>query len=300
MTYKIYHKSSYEYQHLVTFSHNLVRLKPRETHFQKIEAFKLEILPGASNKDEFDDYFGNHNTHLLIRESHSTLELIATSRVSVDVLARSAYLKQAALNRISVEDTLAHLHRFDGSNIDVKQYLFPTPRTLCIEALKAYALLSFAPNRPLFEAVSELTRRIYEEFTFESGFSDVSTPVEEVFEAKKGVCQDFAHLAITALRSLGFAVRYVSGYIETDPPKGEEKLFGVDASHAWFSVFIPQTGWVDFDPTNNLVVRERHIVLGWGRDYDDIAPLQGVVRSSGESRVNVMVDVRAEEKGEAR
>ena len=160
------------------------------------------------------------------------------------------------------------------------------------EAIRTFACESFAENRPLFEATEEFMGRIFENFTFMPGFSDVATPVEEVFEARKGVCQDFAHFAITALRSLGFAARYVSGYIETDPPEGEEKLFGADASHAWFSLYLPGSGWVDFDPTNNLLPIERHIVLGWGRAYSDISPLQGVVRSSGESRVSVMVDVR--------
>ena len=138
-------------------------------------------------------------------------------------------------------------------------------------------------------------QRIFNDFEFVSGFSDITTPVEEIFEAKKGVCQDFAQFAISALRTIGLPAKYMSGYIETLPPKGEIKLFGADASHAWFSVYIPNAGWVEFDPTNNLIPREQHILLGSGRDYNDISPLKGVVFSSGNSELSVMVDVRREE-----
>ena len=195
------------------------------------------------------------------------------------------------ITRVTVAEALGTLGLFSADMIDVKQYCFPTSMTPSVsDALRLYALESFASDRGLFEAAQEFMGRIFDEFTFQPGFSDISTPVEEVFEARQGVCQDFSHLAIAALRSLGFAVRYVSGYIETEPPEGEEKLFGADASHAWFSLYIPGSGWVDFDPTNNILPAQQHIVLGWGRDYSDVAPLQGVVRSSGASRVSVMVD----------
>ncbi|MBN2896560.1 MAG: transglutaminase family protein [Campylobacterales bacterium] len=294
MTYQIYHKSTFYYQQLVTFSHNLARLKPRETPFQKLASWRLEVAPEAAMRECFDDYFGNAITHLLVREAHTALEVTAHSQVTIDSSALQAYYDTARAHPLSVAEALTRLGVNDPALIDIKQYLFPSVMVPGAgEAIRLFALESFISQRPLFEAAMELMERIFEEFTFESGFSDISTPVEEVFEARKGVCQDFAHLAIAALRALGFAARYVSGYIETTPPEGEEKLFGADASHAWFSLYIPDVGWVDFDPTNNLLPLEKHIVLGWGRDYADVAPLQGVVRSSGESSVGVMVDVRS-------
>lgn len=293
MTYQIYHKSTFYYQQMVTFSHNLARLKPRETPFQKLASWRLEVSPDAAMRDYFEDYFGNSIAHLLVREPHTALEVTAHSQVLIDSLALQRYYDAARANTLSVAEALARLQSSDATLIDVKQYLFPSAMITGVsDAIRLFALESFVSGRPLFEAASELMERIFEEFAFESGFSDISTPVEEVFEARKGVCQDFAHLAIAALRSLGFAARYVSGYIETVPSEGEEKLFGVDASHAWFSLYIPGSGWIDFDPTNNMLPSDKHIVLGWGRDYADVAPLQGVVRSSGSSSLGVMVDVR--------
>jgi len=158
--------------------------------------------------------------------------------------------------------------------------------------IKEYARESVHKKRDLFEATTELMNRIFNDFKFLSGFSNITTPVEEIFEAKKGVCQDFAQFAISALRTIGLPAKYMSGYIETVPLSGEKKLFGVDASHAWFSIYIPNAGWIDFDPTNNIIPKEQHILLGSGRDYHDISPLKGVVFSSGNSNLSVMVDVR--------
>jgi transglutaminase-like putative cysteine protease len=159
-------------------------------------------------------------------------------------------------------------------------------------AIPAYALESFLPGRSLFEAVHDLMNRIHRDFEFKPGLTTIATPLANVMEQHKGVCQDFAHLAIACLRSMGLPARYVSGYVETIPPPGKEKLSGVDASHAWFSVFIPQTGWIDFDPTNNMIPTDQHISIGWGRDYSDITPLKGVVFSSGQHALHVSVNVK--------
>jgi len=144
----------------------------------------------------------------------------------------------------------------------------------------------------VFEALSDLVKRIYTEFEFKPGFTTLATPLSEVMGQRKGVCQDFAHLAIACVRSIGLPARYVSGYIETIAPEGKEKLQGVDASHAWFSVYVPQSGWLDFDPTNNLIPSDQHITIGWGRDYTDIPPLKGVILSIGRHQLNVTVDVK--------
>ena len=159
-------------------------------------------------------------------------------------------------------------------------------------AIKEFAAISFTPNRPLFEAVYDLMQRIYAEFDFTPGFTTISTPLSTVMEERKGVCQDFAHLAIAGVHAMGLPARYVSGYLETMAAAGKEKLTGVDASHAWFSVFIPEMGWVDFDPTNNQLPTEQYITIGWGRDYFDIIPLKGVIMSGGTHELKVSVDVK--------
>jgi transglutaminase-like putative cysteine protease len=155
-----------------------------------------------------------------------------------------------------------------------------------------YAMQSFRPGRSAMEAAEELMHRIYTDFEFKPGFTTIATPLSTVMQQRKGVCQDFAHLAIACVRSAGLPARYVSGYIETISPEGTEKLVGVDASHAWFSVYIPGKGWVDFDPTNNMIPSDQHITIGWGRDYADITPVRGVVLSSGAHELKVSVDVR--------
>jgi len=297
MLYHIYHNTQFSYQQWVSFSHNLVRLKPRNTPIQTVVDFSISVDPTASETEGYNDYFGNHLHHLLIREPHHFLNVIAKSCVAIDMEAIEALDARRELSlSLSVEEAMKRLSHRTPEAIDAKQYTLSSPLLpLASEDLEAYARLSFHPERSMYLSIQEFMGRIFEDFKFVPGFSDLSTPVDEVFEAKKGVCQDFAHLAITALRSLGLPTRYMSGYIETIPPKGQEKLFGSDASHAWFSVYLPELGWFDFDPTNNIVPRDQHILLGYGRDYSDISPIQGVVQGSGLSHLNVMVDVSREE-----
>ena len=297
MIYDIFHETTFKYQSPVTFSHNIARLKPKESPEQELMAFRLEVEPQASEIHAFVDMFGNTNHHLLLREPHTALKVIGHSRVR-----RQTGYAAEAIGRLRAEaptyaQALQRLANFDTRDIAAKQFLFASP-LIPVEhgPIRDYALASFRPDRSLFEAGGELMGRIFEDFAFEPGFSDLATPVGTIFEEKKGVCQDFAHFAIAALRSIGLPARYVSGYIETVPPEGKEKLFGADASHAWVSLYVPGSGWLDFDPTNNIIPLEQHIVLGHGRDYQDISPLKGVVRSSGRSRLGVRVDVRRAEE----
>jgi transglutaminase-like putative cysteine protease len=161
-----------------------------------------------------------------------------------------------------------------------------------IDGLKDYSQKSFSTGRPLLEAVEDLMLRIYKDFKYDPGFSSIATPLIEVLKHRKGVCQDFAHLAIACLRMQGLAARYISGYLETVPPKGQKRLVGADASHAWFSVYVPHLGWVDFDPTNAKIPDEQHITAAWGRDYADVAPLKGVIFGGGDENIlEVSVDV---------
>lgn len=293
MQFEIYHKTEFVYQNTVTFSHNIARLTPKNNAFQTLEHFSMHSAPIPFEESSFVDIYGNNNTHLLIRKAHSKLSVTGKSVVSLDPEKIDAHIAHIKTNSCNLETARKRLGGFTKEDIYAKPFLFPSPLIPNVsENIKTYAKASFAPQRDLFEATYEFMERIFNDFTFVSGFSDVTTPIEEIFEAKKGVCQDFAQFAISALRAIGLPARYVSGYIETLPPEGKEKLFGADASHAWFSLYIPGAGWIDFDPTNNCIPRHQHILLGYGRDYLDIAPLKGVVLSSGESKLNVEVDVR--------
>jgi transglutaminase-like putative cysteine protease len=192
----------------------------------------------------------------------------------------------------SLEEVKKVIQNLKGESMDIKQYCFETPMTASNEEILKFALQSFQPDKSVFEATEDLTKRIFNEFEYKPGHTTISTPLAQVMKERKGVCQDFAHLAIACLRSVGLPARYVSGYIETVSPEGVEKLIGTDASHAWFSLYIPDMGWTDFDPTNNCIVSDQHITIGWGRDYADIAPLDGIILSSGSHELTVSVDVK--------
>jgi transglutaminase-like putative cysteine protease len=215
------------------------------------------------------------------------LEVLVVSEIEIN---SPTYWPLQLNNSPAWEESVDFLKSVDCS-IEVQQFQLETELTAGFPAIKQYTLQSFSPGRPLLEAVQALNSRIYHDFTFSPGFTDVSTPVEQVFIHKKGVCQDFAHLFLSCLRSLGLAARYVSGYIETLPPPGKVKLTGSDASHAWVSVYCPRYGWVDFDATNNLINHDRHLTIAWGRDFTDVIPMKGIVYSSGSQKLVVEVDV---------
>jgi transglutaminase-like putative cysteine protease len=298
MIYEIFHETKFEYGAIVTFSHNIARLKPKTCLTQTLLEYSLNISPTPYETNEFLDYFENTNNFMLIRESHKALTVTATSKVERLNSAIDEEIRKLKEVKITFKEAKDRLAKFNSEDVFAKQYLFETESIpTAPDDIKAYVLESFNDNKNLFESINEFMKRIFTDFKFVSGFSDVTTPIETIFREKKGVCQDFAQFAISALRSIGIPTRYVSGYLETLPPEGKEKLFGVDASHAWFSAYIPSFGWADFDPTNNKIPNEEYIILGYGRDYLDIAPLKGVVQSSGNSILSVKVNVqRLEEK----
>jgi transglutaminase-like putative cysteine protease len=296
MIYEIYHETSFEYGGIVTFSHNIARLKPKNTSTQKLLEYRLEVSPHPSEESEFVDFFENTNTFISFKEPHNSLVLKAFSTVQRDETQIQKEIESYSHSTITYEESKERLKSLQLEDNCPKLYLFHTDLIpMANDNIVAYTKESFLENRPLFACVYEFMGRIFEDFDFESGFSDVTTPIDIIFKEKKGVCQDFAQFAISALRTIGIPTRYVSGYIRTFPAEGKEKLFGTDASHAWFSVYVPDIGWVDFDPTNNKIPNEEYIILGKGRDYHDIAPLKGVVQSSGFSKLGVKVDVKVVE-----
>ena len=269
MNYSINHTTTYTYQEPVSLCHNVLRLVPRNTGTQLCKAVKIKILPEPDSLREYEDFFGNKVIYFSIEKEHAQLKV--NVRSEIDKMSGGEDVESAE---------------------DSSQYIFATPMTTGDEVIEAYARVSFLPGRPLLEAARDLMHRIYTDFSFTPGFTTISTPLSVVMRERKGVCQDFAHLAIACVRSVGLPARYVSGYIETISPPGVEKLVGVDASHAWFSIYIPERGWVDFDPTNDVLPGDQHITIGWGRDYADIAPMKGIIISSGSHELAVSVDVR--------
>lgn len=288
MRYRITHTTSYEYSGMVGRSYNEARLLPRECEHQHLFSTLLEITPKETDLRVREDFFGNKITYFTITEPHSTFTITAISEVEVHGNVARFDLSPS----VSWEEAKNILQQDKHAEVlDARQYTLDSPCIKTSPELAAYAQLSFTPGRPLFEAAKDLMQRIFHDFAFDPEFTTLSTPVNTVLEHRRGVCQDFAHLAIGCFRSYGLAARYVSGYIETLPPPGQAKLVGSDASHAWFSVYLPNVGWMDFDPTNNQISGEQHIIVAWGRGYGDVTPLKGVVFGGQDHELKVSVDV---------
>jgi transglutaminase-like putative cysteine protease len=262
---------------------------PRNSREQICRNTTINIKPQPDRINEYEDFFGNKVIYFSIEKEHWELTVLVTSEVERIESGHSRLTDYPVAGLGEVKTELLNL---DADVIDIKQYLFFTPMTSSDEEILQYAMQSFLPGRSVFEATYDLTHRIYNDFEYKPGHTTIATPLSVVMLERKGVCQDFAHLAIACLRSIGLPARYVSGYIETISPEGVEKLIGSDASHAWFSVYIPKLGWTDFDPTNNCIVSDQHITIGWGRDYADIAPMEGIILSSGSHELTVSVDVK--------
>ncbi|AJR04408.1 transglutaminase family protein [Siansivirga zeaxanthinifaciens] len=293
MIFQVSHTTSYNYENDVTFCHNITTLKPKTLPGQKLLEYKLEITPNPTEISERLDFFGNWITRFSIQKQHTKLSVTAISKVLRDYDLQPKIEDSEKGKNITLEEALVALKKNEEDIIDARQYILESVLIARISSdIKDYARVSFKPNRPVYEAAYELMQRIYTDFDFDPEFTNVATPIHEVMKEKKGVCQDFAQIAIACVRSMGLPARYISGYIETLPPPGKEKLVGTDASHAWFSVYIPGFGWVDFDPTNNQVPKNQHIIVSWGRDYYDVPPLKGVIYSTGKNTMAVAVDIR--------
>ncbi|MCR1024232.1 transglutaminase family protein [Cellulophaga baltica] len=287
MIYEVKHKTVYEYQSMVSLCHNIVFQVSGNNTLQEINSSKCTIDPEPNFIMEREDFFENKYFYFSLQKAHKKLVVESTNEITVHP---PTWLSINPAETPAWESVVKLLQSIDTSN-DIRQFYLESPHVTFLTAIRAYALVSFTPNRPIMEAMHELNTRIYTDFTFTPGFTEISTPLEEVFKHKKGVCQDYAHFGLACVRSIGLSARYISGYIETIPPPGKPKLAGADASHAWMSLYIPDIGWVEFDATNNLLVSDQHIRVAKGRDFSDVVPLKGIVYSGGGQHMKVTVDV---------
>lgn len=287
MIYRVRHRTTYYYRDPVSVSHHAVRLTPRNLPKQTCRGSHVSVLPAPPVTSAHFDYFGNTVTSFTLDEPHDCLIVEATSDLEVNAIEPPDFSGSPPWE--TVRGSLAG----DCSDevLNAWQFVFDTQRVRSSPELAAYARESFPQGRPLLAAVLDLTRRIHQDFRFDKTATEVATPVAAFFEKRRGVCQDFAHLQIGCMRSLGLPARYVSGYLRTMPPPGRPRLVGADASHAWCSAWCPVAGWVDFDPTNNCVPTDGHITVAWGRDYSDVSPIYGVLLGGARHKLHVEVDV---------
>ena len=284
--YHIRHRTTYCYAELVDLSYNQVRLTPRSHPGQTVISTRVAIEPKPVSLGTHRDAFGNEVSYFEVAQPHRKMSILAESIVETE----SEKLNPQRFGERPWEAIRDRVREGHGGVEDVF-FSMPTPTVPCSEPLLQYARPSFPAGRSLRDAAMDLMQRIFREFAFDNTATTVSTPLHEVLEKRRGVCQDFAHLGISCLRSMGLPARYVSGYIETVPPPGKERLVGVDASHGWFAVLDPDTGWLELDPTNNIVRGCQHIVVAYGRDYADTAPVKGLTVGSGSHELIVEVDV---------
>ena len=298
--YRVLHETLYAYSAPVALSHQLLHLTPRALPWQRTLSNTITVDPLPEEFTRGEDYFGNPACHMVLVAPHRALSVRAESEL--EVLPRGNPALDPAATR-PAWDALrtrmrAPLQVTEGdplggpANLAAAGFLYESPYVRFGVALAAYAQPSFPPARPVAEAARDLMRRIHADFEFDPAATSVATPLAEVLEARRGVCQDFAHLMVGCLRMQGLAARYVSGYILTTPPPGMPRLIGADASHAWVSVWCGSAGgWLDLDPTNDRVVDQEYITLGWGRDFGDVTPMRGVILGGGEQELTVRVTV---------
>ncbi len=286
-TYAVHHRTAYAYAAPVALSHHLLHLEPRPTWRQRLQAHALDIQPKPNWTDRRHDAFGNPARAITFDREHS--HLVVEARSTIEVMPPT--LPSPAST--SPWERVVRLCGVGASPaaLDAARFAFPSPFTPITDDVETFALASFAGERPVLDAVLDLNHRIHSEFAFDANATTIATPVDEVLRLRRGVCQDFAHLMLAALRVVGLPARYVSGYLLTRPPPGEPRLQGADASHAWVSVWLPDHGWIDVDPTNDLMPKDEHVTLAWGRDYGDVSPVAGVVYGGGAHSLVATVDV---------
>lgn len=287
MNYRVRHSTRYSYSQPVAIAHNEVRLTPRTGGAQQARRTQLAIDPAPSVLSQQQDFFGNTIHFFTLQSPHSEMTVTAVSDVTL-----GAEPPPAADETRPWEEVRDALPRdFSPTGLDAYQFVFESPYVRWDEATAAYVAPSFPPGRPLLAGALDLTHRIHRDFTYAPGATSVATPVADVLKERRGVCQDFTHLEIACLRSLGLAARYVSGYVLNLAGQRGGRMVGADASHAWLAVWDPEHGWIDLDPTNDKIPTDQHVTVAWGRDYGDVSPVKGVILGGGKHTVAVAVEV---------
>ncbi|MEL6623620.1 MAG: transglutaminase family protein [Pseudomonadota bacterium] len=297
MRFEVSHRTSYTYASPVAQSQHLLHLRPRATAHQSVAHHNISIDPDPAARAERLDAFGNASVTISLNVPHTTLTIDAVSRVET----QPRHLETGVIDASTPWDQLSPaMSALNSGQLEIRQYTCASDTTRANADIFAFAQSFFPAGRSVLAGVNALNQAIFKDFSFDPVATDVSTPVSEVFAKRHGVCQDFSHLALTCLRALSIPAKYVSGYIQTLPPPGEERLVGADASHAWISVWAPETGWVDFDPTNGLIVQDQHVTVAFGRDYQDVCPINGILLGGGDHKIDVAVDVRDEDEPRSR
>ncbi|MCY1419035.1 hypothetical protein D9M71_346100 [compost metagenome] len=289
--YQIFHDTHYHYDSPVSLAQQLAHLWPRPCAWQRCTDRQLQISPQPTSRRDELDVFGNPLTRLAFERPHD--ELLVNASLTIEVLPRPVLDSSKSAAWEHTRSALTYSSQpLSPELLEACRYRFESPYVHLKKNFVEFSQSCFPPGRPLLLGVQALMEKIFSEFTFDAEATQVATPLVEVLERRRGVCQDFAHLMLACVRSRGLAARYISGYLLTQPPPGQPRLIGADASHAWVSVFCPVSGWVDFDPTNNVQPALEHITLAWGRDFSDVSPLRGVILGGGnhdpEVRVTVM------------
>ncbi|RQW63682.1 transglutaminase family protein [Vibrio viridaestus] len=290
MKYRVRHTTEYQYNAPVTLCYNMTHLLPRDTTNQRCLSRRIQVYPQPTYQREGNDYFGNTVFYFSLQEAHKRLTIDVTSYFDIQKHKYESIIDTFPLTCGELREQMVL-----ASTADIrlaKEYCLNSQLIRRSDELAQYVSGFFTDQALVLSATKAFMHHIFTDFKFDATATNVTTAPEQVLKEKKGVCQDFAHFAIACLRSVGIPARYMSGYIETLPPPGQEKLVGADASHAWFAIFVPELGWVEFDPTNDLIPAEQHIVTAWGRDYADVTPIQGVIFDGGDSQnLKVSVDV---------
>lgn len=288
MIYDIRHVTTYSYESPVSFARCSLRLEPRSGDGQQLVSHSVDIRPKPAERTARHDFFGTHTESVLIETAHRSLRIDSRSRVSVSrqALGRTA----PSPSWESVRDVALEASSLGPSS--PVGYVFASSLVPVLGPVTAYAAVSFAPEKGILVGAVNLMHRIRNDFKYDPKATVISTPLKEVFEKRHGVCQDFAHVMIAGLRGLGLPAAYVSGYLRTIPPAGKPRLQGADATHAWVSVWCgDEIGWIGFDPTNDLLVENDHIILAVGRDFSDVSPVDGIIVGSRKQKLAVAVDV---------
>ncbi len=285
--YRVSHTTRYRYTEAVMLCHNQARMTPANDRGQQCRRSVFSVDPPPADMSEYTDYFGNRVTYFDVESPHDSLSVQVVSEVqTADALSQTDFDGSRAW-----ETVCADLASDSDEVVEAREFQLTSPLVPVGADVASLVDAAFTPGRPVVEALAALTHEIYTQLEYDPVATTVSTPLSSVLRRQRGVCQDFAHVAIACLRRVGLAGAYVSGYLETLPPPGQEKLVGSDASHAWFSAFVPGMGWLDFDPTNDAMPDDRYVVVARGRDYSDVPPLKGVVFGGGSMRLHVGVDV---------